>query len=1232
MAKDIGDLIVKLSLDSTKFDDGIKRLESQMTKVQALFTSSTSGLTNFGKVVDSLQGSAKTLTQRLATQKQQVAQLEKAYQDSVRTKGADAAETQKLADKLEKAKTKVAATEKALTALNAQIKLNQNGWYQLGMNLDGLGKKLQTAGKSMSDAGKKLSLTVTTPLVALGATAVKSGIEFESAFAGVRKTVDASEAEFKDLSDSIKAMSERIPASTTELSGIMEMAGQLGVKGSDDLKKFTETIAALGVSTNLTREDAATMLAQFANIKGMPIDEIDKLGSVIVALGNNFATTEADIVQMGMRLAGAGTQLGMSEAQIMAFATALSSVGIEAEAGGSAFSKLMVSMKVAAETGIKGKEVIQQTGMSLRDLQLLADQDASSFKDLAAKLGLTSEELKGFMASASDLDNFAKVTGMTAQQFAKAYGEDAAGALMKFLQGLNSIEANGGSAIVTLDEMGLTEVRLRDAILRASGATELFGKAQETANTAWTENVALTNEASQRYGTTESQLTMLKNSANNLAIQFSEVMIPVLMRVVEKLRGVIEWLQGLSTEQKETIVKVAAFAAALGPVLLVLGKITSAVGTFMRILAPLAKALGGAQASTGLLGTAFSALTGPVGIVVAAIAGLVAIFVTLYKNNEEFRAKMDALWAQICAAVENVKAVFEKAFARLKAAMEPVKEALSKLWESVQRVFLQIWNLIEPIVTAIGVLLGGLVATVVSVVAGIINALGPLIEAIINAVDFVTNIVGIVIALINGDFSGAWEMAKSALSSFFDFFVNLLTGIGAFFEGCWESICAIASAFGVDLSSFFSGLWESIKTGAATAWNGITAWLGTAWASVKETASTAWSAVCTAVSDAVTAGKEWIATAWDTVSTAVSAAWETVKTGATTTWQAVCTAVSDAVTAGKEWIATAWGNVSTAVSGAWETVKAGATTAWNAVCSNASAAVAAGQSIIKTAWDNVSTAVSGVWDTAKSTASSAWAAVCTNVKSAVDTAKSGIQTAWSTITTGISSGWNLFKSTASTAWSTITTNVKTTISGAQAGIVSAWENIKSGIKSKWDTVTEIFKSPIEAASTWLSQKVEWLKGLFSFEWKLPSFKLPKIDVNWKEIGWGIKIPTLSLNWNALGGVFNKPTIFNTANAGLQGVGEAGPEAILPLDTLWQEMSARLKAGMREILLDMNRDKAAQENAMVQGLLSALRLERGEGRQSTSVQVTQHIYANETSYAGQQREAARNFRLIAREMG
>lgn len=1185
MAKELGDLIVRLSLDSSKFEDGLKRFEEQMIKVQGQFRSAATGLTDFDKVTAKLKTSAETLTERLSLQREKVAQLEKAYDASKTAKGADADETQRLGQRLEEARTKLSQTEQALKLVNEQVKLNQNGWYQLGVNLEGVGGKLQTVGKDIASAGQKMSLIVTAPIVALGAKSLQAGIKFESAFAGVRKTVNASEEDFQKLSQSVKDMSEVIPATTSELSGIMELAGQLGVD-TGNLVKFTKTIAALGVSTNLTNDEAAAMLAQFANITGMKLENIDRLGSTIVALGNNFATTEASIVQMGQRLAGAGSQVGMTEPQIMAFATALSSVGIEAEAGGSAFSKLMVNMKVASETGMKAKDVIAATGLSLRDLELMADQDSKSFKKLASGLGLTTTELKTMMSASGDLDKFAKVAGMTAEQFATAYGENAAGALTQFLVGLRAIEDNGGSAVVTLDEMGITEVRLRDAILRASSATDLFAAAQELANTAWDDNIALQNEANQRYATTESRLQMLKNSANNLAISFSEVMLPALEKLMEKLRGVIEWLKGLSDEQKETIVRVAAFAAAIGPVLLVVGKLTSGIGSFMKIIAPLAKAIGGAQAATGALGTAMSAIAGPVLIVIGVVSGLVAIFQTLYTTNEEFRAKMDALWVQITAAFENVREVFAQTFERIKAAMEPVKESLTKLWETVQEVFTRLWDFLEPVITAVATLVGTLLAAIVSAANGILNAMGPMVDAVVNGLDFIMNVFSALIALLQGDFAGAWASLKAAFASLWTVVQDVFTAIGNFFTGFWESLCAIASSFGIDLNGIFSGLWGGIQTGASTAWDTFSLWLSEIWNTICNTAQTVWS----------------------TLTTFFSGLWEDISTTASQAWDSICATISSL----------------------WTGMITTATSVWNTVCTNVTNAVNTGKTWISTAWENVKTAVTGVWDSVKTTATTAWDTVCTNVKSVVDGAKSGIQSAWSAISTGISTAWDTFKTTASTSWGTITGGVKKAIEDAKSGIVTAWDAIKTGVKDTWDGITAIFKDPIDSASNWLSEKVEWFKGLFNFEWKLPEFKLPKIEVTWNEIGWGISIPSLSLKWNALGAIFQKPTIFNTA-AGLQGVGEAGPEAILPLNTLWEEMSQRLKQGMREILQDAAFSQSAREDAVMKTILSALREERSNSDKPTSVQVTQNIYAKQTSYVAQQREAARNFRQIARAL-
>lgn len=317
-------------------------------------------------------------------------------------------------------------------------------------------RNLDSVSKKFTDIGKKMSVVSAGIVAGLGAS-VKASIDFESAFAGVLKTVDGTTEQLDNLKQGIIDMSKEIPASTTEIAKVAEAAGQLGIE-TDRILEFTRTMIDLGESTNLSSEQASTALARFANIVQMSQKDFDRLGSTVVALGNNFATTEAEITEMALRLAGVGKQVGLSEAEILALSTALSSVGIEAQAGGSAFSRLLSNIQLAVETG------------------------------------------------GEDLRNFAAVAGMSAEQFANAFRDDAVNALNLFIQGLSDTSGSGQSAIAILDEMGITEIRLRDAILRASGASDLFTDAVKLGNQAWEENTALTEEAGRRYETTASQM------------------------------------------------------------------------------------------------------------------------------------------------------------------------------------------------------------------------------------------------------------------------------------------------------------------------------------------------------------------------------------------------------------------------------------------------------------------------------------------------------------------------------------------------------------------------------------------------------------------------------------------------------------------------------------------------------------------------------------------------------
>lgn len=344
-------------------------------------------------------------------------------------------------------------------------------------NLERAYGRAGTGAEGFAGRAKKAAKVASAAVLASAVATGKAAIDFESAFAGVRKTVDATEAEYKRLSDGIRRMAREIPVAATELAGIAEAAGQLGIQ-KQNILAFTRTIADLGVSSNLAGEEGAAMLARFANITKMPQGDFDRLGSTIVALGNAGASTEAEIAEMALRLAGAGEQIGLTEAQTLGFANALSSVGIEAEAGGSAISKVFVDMAVAVKRG------------------------------------------------GSDLDAFAKVAGVSGGEFRRVFERDAANATLLFIEGLARLKREGGDVFGVLEDLGFSNVRVRDALLRASGAGDLFRESLRTGSQAWKDNNALTNEAEQRYKTAASQLQILKNTITDVGISIGTALLP----------------------------------------------------------------------------------------------------------------------------------------------------------------------------------------------------------------------------------------------------------------------------------------------------------------------------------------------------------------------------------------------------------------------------------------------------------------------------------------------------------------------------------------------------------------------------------------------------------------------------------------------------------------------------------------------------------------------------------
>lgn len=596
---------------------------NQFKLTQAQWDSSVKSTEKLRAEQEYLKNAYEIQADKVSTLKMQLSDLENA-------ENKDTTAIKKKRNELTSAEIKLETYNKRLKEIDSQLKNN-------GKSLEEWGDKVQKSGEKIEKVGKKLSAFSAATGSALVASA-KTAIDFESAFAGVEKTVDGTAEQMEELKTGIRNMAKEIPSSTTEISAVAEAAGQLGIK-TENILSFSKAMIDLGNSTNLTADEAASQLAKFANIMNMSQKDFDRLGSSIVDLGNHFATTEADIVEMSMRLAGAGKQVGLSEGQVLGLATALSSVGIEAEMGGSAISKAMVKMQNAVEMGgDKLNTILNKTGKSLRELELMSTNNTKDFKALANNIGMTSTELKQFITAGKNLEDFAKVSGKTAQEFKKDWKKDAAGALSDFIKGLGNAEEKGESAITMLTEMGLTEVRLRDSLLRAANAGNLFNDALKTGTKAWEDNTALTKEANKRYDTLKSKLTTAINKLKDMAITVGNKLMPSIERIIDDFGKWIKSFDNLSDNTLDIIVKLGLFVTAAGPAIIAIGKITSTIGgaakgigTFVQAIGVASGKLTSTSGAVNNLANLINGIVSPAGLATIAIAGITAAVVAMGK-------------------------------------------------------------------------------------------------------------------------------------------------------------------------------------------------------------------------------------------------------------------------------------------------------------------------------------------------------------------------------------------------------------------------------------------------------------------------------------------------------------------------------------------------------------------------------------------------------------------------
>ncbi|MEY8414807.1 phage tail tape measure protein [Tissierella praeacuta] len=538
MAKEIGKLNVVVGLDSTGFQNGIGNLNREMKKVQSEFKLASVEMGKHGKELDGLRLKSDSLTKQTELQTQKVQALEAAHQKSVDTKGKDAKATQELEIKLNQARTRLISMEQDLNSLNREIELQSSGWYQLGKTLEPIGQKMQDIGKKMESVGKDLTKKITLPLVGLGAAAVKVGSEFEAGMSEVAAISGATGNDLKKLEEKAKEMGATTKFSASESAEAlkyMAMAGWNTTQMLDGLDGVMMLAAASGEDLGLVSDIVTDALTAF----GMEAKEASNFADLLASASSNSNTNVAMLGESFKYVAPLFGSLGYSAEDAALALGLMANAGIK---GSQAGTSLKTAIANLANPTDKMAGAMNQLGLSITD----ANGEMLPFKDVM-------DELRLKFAGLSEEQQ--------AQYAATIFGKEAMSGMLAIINASPE------------DYEKLTQA-----------TREYNGVAKEMAET-MEDNL-------------QGEITKLKSAFEGVGIQIFEILVPHLQTLVEKLQLVVEWFGNLSPATQETIVKVVALAAAIGPLLILGGKVIGGAGTVITSFSKVSIALAGLKTGT----------------------------------------------------------------------------------------------------------------------------------------------------------------------------------------------------------------------------------------------------------------------------------------------------------------------------------------------------------------------------------------------------------------------------------------------------------------------------------------------------------------------------------------------------------------------------------------------------------------------------------------------------------
>lgn len=938
----------------------------------------------------------------------------------------------------------------------------------------------------------------------------------------------------KNLAGNVIELGQNFTSTMSEVSAISGATGE-------DFEKLEACAREYGATTVFSASNAAEAL-KYMSLAGWDADQsTSALGGVL-----NLAAAS------GMELGAASDMVtdylsafAMEAGDAAYFADLLSYAqshsNTTAEALGEAYKNCAANLNAAgqdvetvtsllegmANQGYKGSEAGTAMAAIMRDI-------TNGMKDGAIKIGETSVAVMDAQGNFRDLTDIlteveAATNGMGDAERAVALSSTFTADSTK---GLNLILNEG------MDNIAGYEEELRGA----------SGSAEEMANIMndnLSGDVAAMNSAFEELGL---KIYDALESKLRAGVQF----------ITNGVIPAIEWLGGHIPEVTIAVSGLGAVIAAMN-----WGTISSKIAMVKGALVKLAAALGGVSL--------------PAIAIIAVITAVALAFTNLWKNNEEFRNKITAIWDGIKAKfdefgqgiVDRLNALgfeFEDITEVMKAVWDGFCEVLAPIFEGVFQQISNILNEALDILTGLFDIFAGIFTGDWDMVwQGVQEVFGAVWDFVVatfeNWISTFTSLADTVLGWFGTDWETVWTNVKTFFSDTWNaissFFSGILTGIKTFFTDTWNAIVSFFSGILSGIYSSVTGTMTEIHDTFTNIWDSITGFLSGAWETIKNI-----------VTVGIMAVKEIISAAFQIITLPFRFIWENCKDTVLSIWETIKSVIGEKIDAVKEKITTVTTAISNVVSAAWNAISSTASSLWEGIKGTIGSKIDAAKEKVSTATSAITSVASSAWSSVSSTASSLWSTISSTVSSKISAASSAVSSATSTITSVASSAWSSVSSTASSQWESIRSTISSKLSSAKSTVSSLMSGItstmSSGLSSALSTVSGKFSSiystissKMSAARDAVGNAISALKSKFNFSWSLPHLKLPHVSISGSFSINPPSVPHFGISWYKDGGILTRPTIFGAAGNNLLAGGEAGAEAVVPLATLWDKLETMI---------------------------------------------------------------------------